>query len=201
MKKTFTLAIGALMALSAYSSVSLAADAGQPGYYGRIDVSNGPRPKLIYAKPVMIQGKKVNQEPVYLHVRPGQARNWKDHCKQYEACGKRVYFVNHKWYETTYVDNHRQRNAKDRNDDHRDHNHADHRDNDGNRGNDNRDGRHDGNHDHRHDAKHDGKHDGKHDHDGRNDHDGKHDRAESYGNNGRGNDNGRGQGNGKFDNN
>lgn len=184
MNKTFTLAIGAFLALSAYSTVSLAASPGESGYYGRIDVKDGPRPKLIYAKPVMMQGKKVNQEPVYLHVRPGHARNWKNHCKEYEACGKRVYFVNHKWYETAYVDHHRQRNSKDRKDGRRDDGRRDHSSED-----------HHGKNDHQ--GKDD--HNDRDDRHGKNDHHGRDNRGEAYGNNGRGNDNGRGQGNGKFD--
>ena len=115
MNKPHLTAVGALLALAAYSSPTLAADigvslnVGQPGFYGQINIGDAPRPRIIYAQPVVIERQRVRQAPIYLHVRPGHARHWKRHCHEYNACGQRVYFVNDNWYETVYVDHHRQR--------------------------------------------------------------------------------------------
>lgn len=118
MNKTFTIAAGALIALAGFAAPALAAidvsiNIGQPGYYGRIDMGGAPPPRIIYAQPRIVERVTVVQEPVYLHVRPGHARNWKRHCGEYNACGQRVYFVNDNWYNTTYVNHYRQRDGHD----------------------------------------------------------------------------------------
>ena len=33
-------------------------------------------------------------QPIYLHVPPGHAKNWRKHCAHYNACGQPVYFEN-----------------------------------------------------------------------------------------------------------
>lgn len=127
MNRKISIAIGAIMALVAYNTPALAADVGvsisvgDPYFYGRIDIGDAPRPRIIYAQPVIVERTRYVQEPVYLHVRPGHARRWKRHCHEYDACGQRVYFVNDNWYETVYVDHHRQRRANDRDYGRRDH--------------------------------------------------------------------------------
>lgn len=127
----------------AYTTPTLAADVGvsinigDPGYYGRIDIGDAPRPRIIYAQPVIIERVRVHQDPIYLHVRPGHARNWRRHCHKYDACGQRVYFVNDNWYETVYVDHHRERRSYNRDDGRRDHD-----DRDGHDRHDNRDDGH-----------------------------------------------------------
>lgn len=132
MNKTFSIAFGAALALCAYlapvsaADVGLSRNMGDPGYYGRIDLGGAPRPRIIYSQPVIVERMRVRQDAVYLHVRPGHARNWKRHCHQYNACGQRVYFVNDNWYETVYVDHHRQRRAG--RDDHADNHHSGRRD-------------------------------------------------------------------------
>lgn len=75
----------------------------QPGLYGRIDIGNFPPPQVIYAQPVLIQPIAVAPQPVYLHVPPGHAKNWRKHCAQYNACGQPVYFVQENWYQNVYV--------------------------------------------------------------------------------------------------
>jgi hypothetical protein len=40
--------------------------------------------------------------PVYVHVPPGHARNWRRHCHRYNACGHPVYFVKSAEYEPGY---------------------------------------------------------------------------------------------------
>lgn len=76
---------------------------GQPGYYGRIDIGDFGRPPVIYREPILIHSVPVRREPVYLHVPPGHAKNWRKHCHKYNACGERVYFVQDGWYEREYV--------------------------------------------------------------------------------------------------
>jgi hypothetical protein len=112
------------------SASALATDVGvsisvnQPGLYGRVDLGDAPRPRLIYTQPVIVQRpvQYVEQEPVYLHVPPGHAKKWSKHCGQYNACGQRVYFVQDSWYEKQYVPHQRQK--------HGDHDRRDHDRND-----------------------------------------------------------------------
>ena len=93
-------------ALAADVAVSVAV--GQPGYYGRIDIGNFPQPQLIYAQPVVIERVPagVVAPPLYLHVPPGHAKNWRKHCGKYNACGAPVYFVSENWYNNVYVKGH-----------------------------------------------------------------------------------------------
>lgn len=129
MKKSFILAAGILAGVAAgVTTPALALDVGvsinigQPGYYGPLDIDDAPRPRLVYAQPVIIERVRVVERPVYLHVRPGHASRWKQHCREYDACGRPVYFVNDNWYNTVYVDHHRRRHVS------RDHDHHDHDD-------------------------------------------------------------------------
>lgn len=129
MKKTFNMAIGAVMSLAAYTAPALAQDVGvsisvgQPGFYGRIDIGDAPRPRIIYAEPRIVEYVRVEEAPIYLHVRPGHARNWKRHCHEYDACGQRVYFVNDNWYNTVYVDHYRERGGHGEREGHHDRGH------------------------------------------------------------------------------
>lgn len=128
MNKTLTMTIGALIAIAGYTAPALAADVGvsigigQPGFYGQLDIGDAPRPRVIYAQPRIIERVVVEQEPIYLHVRPGQARNWRRHCGAYNACGRRVYFVNDNYYNNVYSPHYRERHGRhdDRGDDRRD---------------------------------------------------------------------------------
>lgn len=101
------LAAAPLMAADVGVSVSV----GQPGFYGTIDISNYPRPQVIYAEPVLVRPVPVGvvYEPVYLHVPPGHAKKWSKHCGAYNACGRPVYFVRDEWYNDTYVPAYRER--------------------------------------------------------------------------------------------
>ncbi|TJY61023.1 hypothetical protein E4T66_10320 [Sinimarinibacterium sp. CAU 1509] len=136
MNKNLNLAIGAVMALGAFSAPSLAADvgvsinAGQPGFYGVIDLGDAPRPRVYYSQPVIVEHERVRQEPIYLHVRPGESRHWNRHCHEYNACDRRVYFVNHDWYDQVYVSHYRQRHQDERGDGRRDHGDGDHHERD-----------------------------------------------------------------------
>jgi hypothetical protein len=88
-------------ALSADVGVSVSI--GQPGFYGRIDIGGYPQPQLIYPQPVIIERVPVRSPPIYLHVPPGHAKHWRKHCRQYNACGQQVYFVQNNWYQRDYV--------------------------------------------------------------------------------------------------
>jgi hypothetical protein len=89
------------------ADVGVSVSVGQPGFYGRIDIGNLPQPQLIYPTPVVIERVPVVREPVYLHVPPGHAKNWRKHCHKYNACGQPVYFVQDKWYNDVYVPHYR----------------------------------------------------------------------------------------------
>lgn len=99
-----------VFAVSAHAAnVGVSISAGEPGFYGRIDIGAAPQPELIYPKPVVIQPVPgyVAAAPIYLHVPPGHEKHWNKHCKKYNACGRPVYFVRDKWYNNVYVPYHR----------------------------------------------------------------------------------------------
>lgn len=118
MNKTTALVAGALMGLVAHGAPVLAADVGvsvsigEPGFYGRLDIGDYPRPRVYYSEPVYIDRGARYREPVYLRVRPGHARNWKKYCHEYGACGERVYFVNNNWYNDVYVPHYREHGGR-----------------------------------------------------------------------------------------
>ena len=90
------------------ADVGVSVTVGDPGFYGRIDIGNAPRPLLVYPTPVVIAPapRRVVQQPVYLRVPPGHAKHWAKHCARYDACGRPVYFVQENWYRTVYVPEH-----------------------------------------------------------------------------------------------
>lgn len=102
-----TLAAVALCAAPAFAAdVGVSVSVNQPGLYGRIDINQPPPPAaLIYPQPVVIQPAPVRvvQQPIYLHVPPGHAKNWRKHCGKYNACGTPVYFVQDTYYQQHYV--------------------------------------------------------------------------------------------------
>lgn len=119
---TALLTIG-LIAPALAANVDVNIHIGQPGYYGRIDIGEFERPQLIYREPIVIYPVSAPRDPVYLHVPPGHAKNWRKHCSKYNACGERVYFVQDSWYEREYVPryqarhNTREKHYEDRHDD------------------------------------------------------------------------------------
>ncbi len=81
-------------------SISIA----QPGMYGRIDIGTvAVRPVLVYPQPVLVARVPAPPAPVYMHVPPGHAKDWKKHCSHYGACGVPVYFVQEDWYQRNYA--------------------------------------------------------------------------------------------------
>lgn len=91
----------------------------RPGVYGRLRIGDAPPPPVVYARPVVIVREPrpllIHREPrvaeaarpvappaaqpVYLHVPPGHAKDWKKHCRKYDACAQPVYFVRSAEYE------------------------------------------------------------------------------------------------------
>jgi len=95
------LALGAACAAAQDVRVTISGEVA-PGVYGRVDISNRPRPPLLYPQPVVVVRQARAPGPVYLHVPPGHARNWSKHCKKYDACSRPVYFVKSAEYEPDY---------------------------------------------------------------------------------------------------
>lgn len=103
------------VALAAFALPALATEVGvsvaisQPGMYGRIDIGRvAVAPVLVYTQPVVVVAGPVAavQRPIYMHVPPGHAKNWRKYCGAYNACGQPVYFVNDSWYEQNYSGKH-----------------------------------------------------------------------------------------------
>jgi hypothetical protein len=85
------------------ADVGVSVSIGQPGFYGRLDIGGYPQPQVIYRQPIMVERVPMNREPVYLRVPPGHAKHWSKHCREYNACGERVYFVQDNWYNREYA--------------------------------------------------------------------------------------------------
>ena len=112
--KRFLIAVA--VAAATVTAPALAADVGvsvsigQPGFYGRLDIGDYPQPQVIYRQPRVIErGIPADRPPVYLRVPPGHAKNWSKHCREYNACGERVFFVQDKWYNHEYVPRYQER--------------------------------------------------------------------------------------------
>jgi len=104
--------------------VSVSIGINQPGFYGQITLGDYPRPEIIYAQPMIIERAPsyMVDEPLYLHVPPGHEKHWRQHCAEYHACARRVYFVQDQWYRNEYArrGEHREERREDRRDDRRD---------------------------------------------------------------------------------
>ncbi|MFZ2405457.1 MAG: hypothetical protein WAW41_10000 [Methylobacter sp.] len=112
MKRILCAALLFAATASAYAGdIGVSISVGQPGFYGHIDIGNYPQPLLLYPKPIIIQRVPRGEpfEPIYLHVPPGHARKWSKHCREYNACGRPVYFVEDSWYNDVYVPGYRER--------------------------------------------------------------------------------------------
>ena len=77
-----------------------------PGVYGQVVLGNRPPPRVVYVQPVVavpvVVAQPAPMEPIYLHVPPGHAKNWRKHCHEYNACNRPVYFVRSAEYEPGY---------------------------------------------------------------------------------------------------
>lgn len=87
------------------ADVAVSVQVGQPGFYGRIDIGRFPQPQVIYPQPIVILHPPtvVVQQPIYLRVPPGHQKNWRKHCRRYQACGQPVFFVQDQWYQTNVL--------------------------------------------------------------------------------------------------
>jgi len=100
-----------------------------PGVYGQVVLGNRPPPPLVYQQPMIVQPAPVvvgapPVQPIYLHVPPGHAKNWRKHCHEYHACDRPVYFVKSAEYEPGYGKHEHGHRDEDRGDhDHGDHDH------------------------------------------------------------------------------
>jgi len=73
-----------------------------PGVYGRVDIGTRPPPPLVQPTAILIVKQGKPPAPIYMHVPPGHAKNWRKHCGRYNACGVPVYFVKSAEYEPGY---------------------------------------------------------------------------------------------------
>jgi hypothetical protein len=113
-----------------------------PGVYGQVVLGSRPQPPVVYQQPMIVEPPSVvvgapPVEPIYLHVPPGHAKNWRKHCHEYHACNRPVYFVRSAEYEPGF----------DRERWEREHGHHEHGHHEEDRGDHDR-GDHDRDHDH-----------------------------------------------------
>jgi hypothetical protein len=73
-----------------------------PGVYGQVNIGGDAPPPVVYAQPMVIEPQYAPPPPIYLHVPPDHARNWRVHCHEYNACNRPVYFVRSREYEPEY---------------------------------------------------------------------------------------------------
>ena len=134
-------------ALAAATAAAFAGDnqrhasIGQPDYYGRLDFGDYPQPQVINRHPIAIEQAPANRPPVYLRVPPGQTKNWRKHCREYNACGERVFFVKDNWYNRDYAPRYQELHRdcqNDRRDVHNDDQHGNQNDSHGDNHNDGR---------------------------------------------------------------
>jgi hypothetical protein len=99
----------------AFCTAAFAADVtvsvGEPGYYGRVDVSDAAKPTLVSPRPVVVEREHVVEEPIYVYVPSDQQRDWARYCGKYSACDRPVYFVEERWYNDVYVPRYRSEHA------------------------------------------------------------------------------------------
>lgn len=124
----FAAALAAITVPSLAADVGVSLSIGQPGFHGHLDIGDFPQPRVIYQQPRVMYRAAMHRPPIYLHVPLRHAKNWRKHCRTYNACNERVYFVRDDWYQHEYVPRYQERHG-DRRDDRRD-------DRRGDRGND-----------------------------------------------------------------
>lgn len=118
MKRTYLIALlipllALVAAPAARADASIAITLGEPGFYGTLVLGDYyPAPRLVYPRPIIIDHSHPYHRPVYLHVPPGHVKNWKKHCKRYDACYRPVYFVQDNWYSDVYVPTYHEHHGK-----------------------------------------------------------------------------------------
>jgi hypothetical protein len=110
MKRLSHLVLASALALvvgaASATDVGVSVQVSQPGVYGRIDIGRFPQPQVVVAQPVIVTRPAVvvaQPQPVYMWVPYGHRKDWRKHCRHYNACGVPVYFVRHDWYDTHVV--------------------------------------------------------------------------------------------------
>ncbi|MDR3390800.1 MAG: hypothetical protein P4L77_03610 [Sulfuriferula sp.] len=121
------IATTAAVAQAHAANVGVSVSVGQPGFYGQIDIGGYPQPRVIYQQPMVVREVPRDRPPIYLRVPPGYANHWEKHCREYNACGERVYFVQDNWYKNEYAPRYQQ-GRRDHRDDARDEHRDEHRD-------------------------------------------------------------------------
>jgi hypothetical protein len=140
---TTALAAATITTSAFAADVGVSISVGQPGFYGQLDIGNFPQPQVINPQPVFIEDDGMNRPPLYLRVPPKYVKHWKKHCHEYNACGRRVFFVRDDWYNREYVPRYQEQHRdhqearheeprnqqhEERRDEHRDEHRDDHRD-------------------------------------------------------------------------
>jgi len=135
-----TLVLASAACLAQAADVGVSVSIGEPGFYGRIDIGNYPRPAVFNTRPIVVDRgpNYVSVAPIYLRVPPGHRKRWSRYCHEYRACGRPVIFVQDRWYNEVYVPTYRKRHGNphdarrnERRDDRRDGRRDDRRDDDG----------------------------------------------------------------------
>lgn len=95
---------GAVGPAQAATQIGVSIGINAPGQYGRIDFNNYPQavlvsPQAIYYEP---QRVVVRQAPIYLYVPELHQSQWGRYCRNYQACGRPVYFVRDDWVREQY---------------------------------------------------------------------------------------------------
>jgi hypothetical protein len=123
MKIFVALVLGVCLQSSVFAQTNVGVSIGinQPGVYGQINIGNYPQPRVINQQPIVIMQSPV-REPMYLYVPPGHQKHWEKHCREYNACGRPVYFVREDWVRERYEQERRGHDGR-REDHGRDHEH------------------------------------------------------------------------------
>jgi len=173
----------AMQAPAFAGDVSVSVNLATPGVFGQLTIGGEvpvpPAPELllpraVVAVPAPVVVGAAPPPPMYLHVPPGYERHWARHCREYNACGRPVYFVSDRWYNQVYTPRYHGHHEGDwRRDEHERHEEMRHEEmrheeherevrraefehgHDHDRGRDHYDHDHDHGHDHDHDHDHD----------------------------------------------
>lgn len=113
--KTCLLAAAFVAAPVFAADVGVSINVNQPGLFGRLDIGGYPAPQTVYAQPIIIERgpQYVQAPPLYVHVPPGHQKRWSRYCREYDACGRPVYFVRDDWYQTVYAPRYREVHGRD----------------------------------------------------------------------------------------
>jgi len=95
--------MGVFFGGAAFADPVITVSVGEPGFYGRLDLGDAPKPVLVSPSPVIIEREHVVEEPTYVYVPAEQQHDWANYCARYDACSRPVYFVEDHWYNEVYV--------------------------------------------------------------------------------------------------